>query len=179
MYLTIQIVRYDFSRPGRVREPPYVTLDGSACDRFAWLAAAAGLFVPSPDLGRLYNGLRVAAEPRDPDSDGPADRPPTRPQEVTWRDYNRMIDEWRASSGLHNGERAFVLGVEQSARLAAVLDAPDLGDRLVTVLRAAGLEPVPSARELRASLSTVQDRVRPALERAAALGQGLWITESS
>ena len=179
MYLTIQLVRYDFARGGRVRQPPYVTLDGSACDRFAHLCAAAGLFTPKPGDGRLYAGLRAAAEPRDPESDGPADSPPPRPTGVQWREYNRLIDEWRTSLGLHNGERAFLLSADQVACLAGALASADLPGRLVEAARAAGAEPPPTARELVATVTSVLDRVRPVIEAARAAGQGIWIAESA
>ena len=179
MYLTIQLARYDFARRSRVRRPPYVTLDGSACDRFGHLAAAAGLFGPSRNAGRFYQDLRVAGEARPPDSDGPADSPPERPTGVQWREYNRIIDEWRTTLGLHNGEYAFVLAADQVARVAAVLRAPELGERLVEATRQAGVSPVPSAREIRATVGSVLDRVRPMLDQAVAEGEGLWISEST
>ncbi|HEY8369494.1 MAG TPA: hypothetical protein VIM86_09305 [Thermodesulfobacteriota bacterium] len=179
MYLTIQLSRYDFGEGRRVRQPPYVTLDGAACERFAHLAAAAGLFVPSGGQPRFYADLRAAAAERDPDSDGPADSPPDRPSGVRWRDYNRLIDEWRTTTGLHNGERAFLLDAAQVARLAAGLAAPDLAERLVETARAAGVTPLPTAREVRATVSSVLDRIRPMVETAAARGQGIWIAEST
>ncbi len=179
MYLTIQLARYDFARRCRVRRPPYVTLDDSACDRFGLLAAAAGLFGPSRNPGRFYQDLRVAGEARPPDFDGPADKPPDRPAGVQWREYNRIIDEWRTSLGLHNGEYAFVLTADQVARLAAVLRAPDLGERLVEAVRQVGVSPLPSPREIRATVGSVLDRVRPMLEQAVAEGQGLWLSEST
>ncbi len=179
VYLTIQLARYDFARRSRVRRPLYVTLDGSACDRLGLLAAAAGLFGSSRNLGRFYQDLRVAGEARPPDSDGPADSPPERPTGVQWREYNRIIDEWRTSLGLHNGEYAFILTAEQVARLAAMLRAPDLGERLVEAARQAGVSPLPSPREIRATVGSVLDRVRPMLEQAVAEGEGLWISEST
>jgi hypothetical protein len=179
MYLTVQLVRYDVASRARVRQPPYVTLDGSACDRLALVAAAAGLFMPRPGHARLYLGLREAGSPRDPAEDGPADSPPDRPVGVLWRDYNKMIDEWRTTLGVHNGERAFVLDTAQVAALAAVSVAPDLPERLVAAARAAGTRPLPSARELRATVASVLDRIRPMVEAAAAAGHGLWITEGS
>ncbi len=179
MYLTIQLSRYDFVEGRRVRQPPYVTLDGAACERFAHLAAAAGLFAPSGDQPRFYPDLRAAGEARDPESDGPADSPPDRPTGVLWRDYNRLIDEWRTSRGLHNGERAFLLDASQVARLAAGLAAPDLAERLVEAARAARVAPLPTAREIRATVSSVLDRARPMIEQAAARAQGIWVAEST
>lgn len=179
MYLTVQLARYDFTRGARVRQPPYVTLDGAACERFAMLAAAAGLFAVGRGGPRLYPALRAAGQSRDPASDGPADGPPPRPSGVRWREYNRMIDEWRTAQALHNGERAFLLDAEQVRRFAGALGAPDLPARLVEVARAAGVEPLPTPREIRATVSSVLDRVRPMLEQAAAGGQGLWVAESS
>ncbi len=179
MYLTIQLVRYDPLRGCRVRQPPYVTLDGAACDRFAHLAAAAGLFVPGVHQGRFYQDLRLVGEPRDPDSDGPSDEPPERPAGMGWREYNRIVDEWRTSRGLHNGERAFVLAPEQVARLAAVLRVPDLNERLLETARQAGVSPLPSVRELTAAIGSLVGRLGPLLEQAAAERQGLWVSESS
>lgn len=179
MYLTIQLSRYDFVAGHRVRQPPYVTLDGSACERFAHLAAAADLFVPSDAPPRFYPDLRAAGLAHDPDSDGPADSPPERPTGVLWRDYNRLIDEWRTSTGLHNGERAFLLDADQVAVLLRGLAAPDLAERLVEAARAAGVSPLPAPREVRATVASVLDRVRPMLEQAVAEGQGIWVAESS
>ncbi len=179
MYLTTQLSRYDLSARHRVRQAPYVTLDGSACERFAHFAAAAGLFVPTGALPRFYPEFCAAILARDPHSDGPADSPPERPTGVLWRDYNRLIDEWRTSKGLHNGERAFLLDGTQVRRLVDGLAAPDLPERLVEAARAAKVEPLPTAREIRATVSSVIDRVRTMLEQAAALGQGIWIAEST
>ncbi|HWP35679.1 MAG TPA: hypothetical protein VNM66_08785, partial [Thermodesulfobacteriota bacterium] len=175
MYLTIQLARYDPATGRRIRQPPYVTLEGPACDRLGHLAAAAGLFVPGPHQGRFYQDLRAIGEPRDPLSDGPADAPPERPLGMGWREYNRVIDEWRTSQGLHTGERAYVLVPAQVAQLAAALAAADLGERLVEAARLAGVAPLPSARELLAAVGSVRDRVRPMLEQAAAAGQGIWV----